>query len=429
MNAKELLGLISEGALDMRLSRLYGEAGTAAARSRYISVLDDFITRYGASGDVSLFSVPGRSELSGNHTDHNHGKVIAASIDLDVIAVAAKTDDNTVRVKSAGYPEDIVDLGSFTAPDAARFGHSDALIAGVAAALVKNGRSVGGFCAATSSNVLKGSGLSSSAAFENMIGLIFSHLYNNGESDYVEIARNSQYAENVFFGKPCGLMDQVACAAGGIVAIDFADPSAPVIEKMDFDLDSFGYRLCIVNTGGNHADLTDDYAAVPAEMKNIAKYFGKSVLRELSEDEFYANIPVLREKYGDRAVMRAIHFFNENRRVDAQRATLAAHDLDGFFDGVRASGLSSFRYLQNVYTTKNISEQGLSLALCLTEHFFDTHGVRGVCRVHGGGFAGTIQAYLPAESADNYAAAMNAVFGSGATYVLHIRRTGAVKLF
>ena len=429
MNAKELAGQISAGALDMRLSRLYGDDGVNAARDRYISVLNDFIDRYDASSDVSLFSVPGRSELSGNHTDHNHGKVIAASIDLDVIAVAAKTDGSTVRVKSAGYPEDIVDLDSFTAPDNARFGHSDALIAGVAASFLRNGRTVGGFCASTSSNVLKGSGLSSSAAFENMIGLIFSHLYNNGEADYVEIARTSQYSENVFFGKPCGLMDQVACAAGGIVSIDFADPAAPAIEKMDFDLDSFGYRLCIVNTGGNHADLTDDYAAVPAEMKMVAGYFGKSVLRDLPEDEFYAKIPELREKFGDRAVMRAIHFFNENRRVDAQRTALKDHDLDGFFEGVRASGLSSFRYLQNVYTTKNVSEQGLSLALCLTEHFFETHGVRGVCRVHGGGFAGTIQAYLPAESADDYAAAMNAVFGSGATYVLHIRRTGAVKLF
>lgn len=429
MTAAELRQRISEGALDIRLSRLYGDEGTASARDRYISVLDDFITRYGTSYDVSLFSVPGRSELSGNHTDHNHGKVIAASIDLDVIAVAAKTEDRTVRIKSAGFPEDIVDLDEYTSPRPERFGCSDALIAGVASALTQHGHTIGGFVASTASNVLKGSGLSSSAAFEDMIGTIFSHLYNNGEVSYVEISQNSQYAENSFFGKPCGLMDQVACAAGGAVAIDFADPSNPVIEKMDLDLDAFGYRLCIVNTGGNHADLTDDYAAVPAEMRAVAARLGHSVLREVSRDEFTAAIPALRAELGDRAVMRAMHFFAENDRVDAQKAALAANDLDAFMEGVRASGLSSFKYLQNVYTTKNIAEQGLSLALCLTEDYTASRGIRGVCRVHGGGFAGTIQAYIPADKAREYADFMDGVFGKGASYILHIRRNGAVKLF
>ena len=405
MTAEILRRHIADGSLDMRFAALYGEDRTADARRRYTEVLDDFITRYGASSpDVSLFSVPGRSELSGNHTDHNHGKVIAASIDLDIIAAAARTSDNIVRVKSAGHDENVVDLGSYTTPDSAFFGLSDALIAGVADAFVKKGHRVGGFSACTSSNVLKGSGLSSSAAFENMMGTIFSHLYNDGEVGYVEIAQDSQYAENAFFGKPCGLMDQVACAAGGIVSIDFADPSKPVIEKLGFDLGSFGYCLCIVNTGGNHADLTDDYAAVPAEMKAVAAHFGS-------------------------AVLRAIHFFDENRRVDSQRRALAENDLEAYFEGVRASGLSSFRYLQNVYTNKNVAEQGLSLALCLTEHFFDREGVRGVCRVHGGGFAGTIQAYVPADRAADYAAAMNAVFGADSCYVLRIRRSGAVKVF
>lgn len=429
MTAAELRQRISEGALDIRLSRLYGDDGTAAARDRYISVLDDFIARYGASLDASLFSVPGRSELSGNHTDHNHGKVIAASIDLDVIAVAAKTDDRIVRIKSAGFPEDTVKLDEFKAPRPERFGHSDALIAGVASALESKGHRTGGFVASTASNVLKGSGLSSSAAFEDMIGTIFSHLYNNGEISYVETAQNSQYAENAFFGKPCGLMDQVACAAGGAVAIDFADPAAPVIEKMDFDLDAFGYRLCIVNTGGNHADLTDDYASVPAEMKAVAAHLGHNVLRQVTCEEFTAALPALRSELGDRAIMRAMHFFAENDRVDAQKAALAAKDLDAFMDGVRASGLSSFRYLQNVYTTKNTAEQGLSLALCLTEDYMASHGIRGACRVHGGGFAGTIQAYLPADDAGDYARYMDGIFGEGATYILHIRRNGAVKLF
>ena len=430
MTAEILRRHIADGSLDMRFAALYGEDRTADARRRYTEVLDDFITRYGASSpDVSLFSVPGRSELSGNHTDHNHGKVIAASIDLDIIAAAARTSDNIVRVKSAGHDENVVDLGSYTTPDSAFFGLSDALIAGVADAFVKKGHRVGGFSACTSSNVLKGSGLSSSAAFENMMGTLFSHLYNDGEVGYVEIAQDSQYAENAFFGKPCGLMDQVACAAGGIVSIDFADPSKPVIEKLGFDLGSFGYCLCIVNTGGNHADLTDDYAAVPAEMKAVAAHFGKAVLRDVPENEFYAAIPALRTACGDRAVLRAIHFFDENRRVDSQRRALAENDLEAYFEGVRASGLSSFRYLQNVYTNKNVAEQGLSLALCLTEHFFDREGVRGVCRVHGGGFAGTIQAYVPADRAADYAAAMNAVFGADSCYVLRIRRSGAVKVF
>ncbi len=430
MTAEVLRRNITDGALDMRLSVLYGKDGIAAARARYIAVLDDFISRYGkTSPDVSLFSVPGRSELSGNHTDHNHGKVIAGSVDLDVIAVAARSDKNTVRVKSENFPEDIVDLDRYNTPDPGRFGHSDALIAGVAAALVRNGRRIGGFDACTSSNVLKGSGLSSSAAFENMIGTIFSHLYNGGELGYVEIAQSSQYAENAFFGKPCGLMDQVACAAGGIVAIDFADPASPVIEKPDFDLTAHGYCLCIVDTGGNHADLTGDYASVPAEMKSVAAHFGCSVLREVPEERFYAEIPALRSCCGDRAVLRAAHFFSENRRVDAQRLALRNNDIGAFFEGVRASGLSSFCFLQNVYTVNNVREQGLSLALCLCERFFRENGVRGAYRVHGGGFAGTVQAYLPIENADAFASSMNKVFGDGACHTLHIRRSGAIKVF
>lgn len=430
MTPETLRQSILNGSLDLRLSRLYGDEALDLAHRRYIAIVDDFISRYGNSfEDVSLFSVPGRSELSGNHTDHNHGKVIAASIELDVIAIAAKTDDRIIKIKSAGFPEDIVDLNSFTYPDPSRFGHSDALIAGVASGLSQRGRTVGGLVACTSSNVLKGSGLSSSAAFENMVGTMLSHLYNSGAVDYVEIAQISQYAENEFFGKPCGLMDQVACAAGGIVAIDFNDPSAPIINKQSFDLNSFGYRLCIVNTGGNHADLTEDYAAVPAEMKSVAAHFGKSVLRDVSEDAFYAEIPLLREKLGDRAVMRAVHFFDENRRVEKQQAALSANDIEAFFAEVRASGLSSFRYLQNVYTVKNTAEQGLSLALCLSEHFFEVHGIRGVCRVHGGGFAGTIQAYLPAEHAAAYAAVMNNIFGEGACLTLKIRQNGATRVF
>jgi galactokinase len=260
-----------------------------------------------------------------------------------------------------------------------------------------------------------------------MVGTILSHLYNDGKIDNVLIAKLSQYAENEFFGKPCGLMDQVACAAGGIVSIDFKDPSAPVIEKLDFDITAAGYNLCIVNTGGNHADLTGDYASVPAEMKAVAAHFGKKVLRELTAADVIAEIPALREKLGDRAVLRALHFFNENVRVEEQVAALKSGDIDCFFDGVISSGRSSFCYLQNVYTTKNVNEQGLSLALAITEGYLSGKGC--AWRVHGGGFAGTIQTFVKNEYLVGYVALMNSVFGEGAAVALNIRPLGAARLF
>ena len=260
-----------------------------------------------------------------------------------------------------------------------------------------------------------------------MVGNILSHEYNDGKVDNVEIAKLAQYAENVFFGKPCGLMDQVACAVGGIVAIDFADPTAPVIDKLDFDLSAHGYNLCIVNTGGNHADLTDDYASVPAEMKAVAAHFGKAVLRNVNKAELVAAIPALREKVGDRAILRALHFMEENERVGAQKNALTAGDLGAFFELVKASGRSSFCYLQNVYTTKNLTEQGLSLALCLAEDFLGDK--KAAWRVHGGGFAGTIQSYVPTELVEDYRALMDGVFGEGKCIVLRIRPVGATKVF
>ena len=275
--------------------------------------------------------------------------------------------------------------------------------------------------------MLKGSGLSSSAAFEDMVGNILGHMYNDGTVDNVEIAKLAQYAENQFFGKPCGLMDQVACAVGGIVAIDFKDPKAPVINKVNFDLSAKGYNLCIVNTGGNHADLTDDYASVPAEMKSVAAHFGKAVLREVDEKEIVAAIPALREKLGDRAILRALHFQNENKRVLKQTAALNAGDLDAFFAEVIASGRSSFCYLQNVYTSKNLTEQGLSLALCLAEGYLSDK--KAAWRVHGGGFAGTIQAFVPSDAVEGFRALMDSVFGEGKCIVLRIRPEGAVRIF
>ena len=426
MNTTELKQALLGGSYGERLSYIYGKEALAIQKARYAKAIDEFAALYGTDRDAALYSVAGRSELSGNHTDHNFGCVIAASIDLDIIAVAAPRNDSTVRIKSEGFPEDVVDLDTFTEPRTERYDRSDALIAGVAAGFREKGFSVGGFDAYTTSNVLKGSGISSSAAFEDMIGNIFSHLYNGGKVDNVEISKISQYAENKFFGKPCGLMDQVACAVGGIVAIDFADPTAPVIEKVDFDITAAGYNLCIINTGGNHADLTDDYASIPKEMKAVAAHFGKPVLRGITKEELIGAIPALREKVGDRAILRALHFLDENIRVDAQKKALLANDLDTFFANVIASGRSSFCYLQNVYTTKNTAEQGLSLALNLAESFLS--GKRAAWRVHGGGFAGTIQAFVPTEDVDAFRAYMDAALGEGRCMALRIRPVGAVKI-
>ena len=426
MNTTQMKAHIANGGIDERIAYIYGEAAVAAQKARYSAAIDEFAAIYGADREISLYSVAGRSELSGNHTDHNHGCVVAASIDLDIIAVASARDDSVIRIKSEGFPEDVVDFKAYTTPDEAKFGSSASIIAGMCAGFLKDGYAIGGFDAYTTSNVLKGSGLSSSAAFEDMVGNILSHLYNDGKVDNVEIAKLAQYSENVFFGKPCGLMDQVACAVGGIVAIDFNDPKAPIIDKVPFDISAAGYNLCIVNTGGNHADLTDDYASVPAEMKAVAAHFGKAVLREVDESGFVAEIPALREKLGDRAILRALHFFAENKRVAAQKNALLSGDLDAFFSEVLASGKSSFCYLQNVYTAKNLSEQGLSLALCLAEQYLATRG--GAWRVHGGGFAGTIQAYVSMDEVEGFRALMDGVFGEGKCIVLRIRPEGAVKI-
>ncbi len=394
-------------------------------QSRAIRCAEAFASRYGRDRDGMLLSVGGRSEISGNHTDHNCGRVIAASVSLDVLAVAARRDDGVMSVSSEGFPVDTVSPEAVLAPDPGKYFRSEAIIAGMARAFSDAGYEIGGFDAATVSNVLKGSGLSSSAAFEVMIGNILNHLYNDGRVPNVEIAKMAQYAENVYFGKPCGLMDQTACAVGGCITIDFADPKDPVIEKLPFDLSGAGYALCITDTGGNHADLNEDYASVPAEMKAAAAALGKSVLRETDKGEVIGNLGKIREKLGDRACLRALHFLNENERVTRQADALRAGDIPAFLTGVTASGRSSFCYLQNVYTTKNPTEQGLSLALCLTEEYLCGHGA---CRVHGGGFAGTVQAYVPADMAAEYKAYMETVFGEGAVYVLNVRPEGAIRL-
>ncbi len=426
MNTKELRAAVLSGKIDSTLVELYGEANIKSQTERYVLAIDNFEKTYGNMDNTQIFSVSGRSEISGNHTDHNHGRVIAASINLDIIAIAAPTAGNEIKIKSEGFSEDVIDFVKYDAPIEKKFGTSASLIAGMCGGFKKDGYNVGAFSAYTTSNVFKGSGLSSSAAFEDMVGNILNHLYNDGKVDNVEIAKLAQYAENVYFGKPCGLMDQVACACGGTVAIDFKDPKTPVIEKLDFDFTKAGYNLCIVNTGGNHADLTDDYASVPAEMKAIAKHFGKPVLRELDEATVISEIPTLREKFGDRAILRALHFLAENERVFRQTEALRSGDLDAFFDGVLSSGKSSFCYLQNVYTTKNVNEQGLSLALCLAEGYLKDK--KAAWRVHGGGFAGTIQSFVPAEYANEYKEIMDKAFGEGSCVILTIRPRGAIKV-
>ena len=427
MQTKELIALIENGGLDSRFAALYGESAVAAQRERYTDAVREFSSLFGADREVRLFSVPGRSEISGNHTDHNRGCVIAAAVDLDIIAVASANGNGKVTVKSKGFPADTVDCHPGE-PDEKLFYTSGSLLSGVCAGFEKRGYRVGGYDAYTTSNVLKGSGISSSAAFEVMIGTVMNHLYNDAVITAPVIAEIAQYAENVYFGKPSGLMDQTACAVGGFSFIDFADPKAAKIEKLGFDLSRAGYSLCITNTGGNHADLNDDYASVPAEMKAVAEEFGRGVLRGLTVKELLARAGELREKVGDRAILRAFHFIRENERVMGQAEALKRGDIGSFLRGVSASGESSFMYLQNVYTTKNVREQGLSLALAVTDYALSGTERTSAWRVHGGGFAGTVQAFVPDENVDGYKSGMETVFGAGSCAVLKVRPEGCTAV-
>ena len=424
MEINEFKKMLEEGALS-KYESLY--ADVSAQTVRFTKALESFSDIYGKEREISVFSVPGRSEVSGNHTDHNRGCVLAGAIDRDVIAIASGNDDGVIRFTSEGYGEIVCDLSMIDDPDNFENYTSESLIAGICRGFALKGYAIGGFDAYSTTDVLKGSGLSSSAAFEVMIGNILNHLYNDSTIDNPEIAKISQYAENVFFGKPCGLMDQMACAVGGFVFIDFEEPENPIVDPIGFSLTDNGYSLCIVNTGGNHADLNDDYASVPLEMKAVASKLGKTVLRGASEEEIIKVIPALREEVGDRAILRALHFVRENARVSVIRDHLKADNLDGFLSGILESGASSFQYLQNVYTTINVREQGLSLALALTDGYLKGKGC--AFRVHGGGFAGTIQVFIKNELIDGYCALMDSVFGEGAAMKLRIRPVGACKLF
>lgn len=413
---------ILSGKYDAAFSKMYRDS--AAARERYAAAVDSFEAIYGKRDGLRLFSAPGRTEVGGNHTDHQHGCVLAGSVDLDVIAVVAPTSDGSVRVKSEGYDEDSFNISDLD-PKKTEYGMALALIRGMCGEFKKDGYSIGGFDAYTTSNVLKGSGLSSSAAFEVLIGNILSGLYNSGSVDPVEIAKIAQRAENIYFGKPCGLMDQMASSVGGFTGIDFWDPQKPVIDKVVFDLAAHGHSLVIVNTGGNHADLTGDYADITIECRRVSEYFGKQFLRDVSEDEFYSDLASVRKAAGDRAVLRAIHFFAENKRAIAEKKALTEDRFADFLAICKESGRSSFEYLQNVYSPSNPKEQGLSLALAVAER---TLGDRGAYRVHGGGFAGTIQAFVPDDLLEKYLTSMRSVFGNDSCYVLNIRPVGGTEV-
>ena len=405
-------------------AKIYKKEDLSAQKERYIRIAESFEQLFGSDREVGVFSAPGRTEVGGNHTDHNHGKVLAASVNLDAVAVAGINAENIVRVKSEGYKMDVVDLADMSVMPEER-GKSASLVRGVCAGFRNRGYKIGGFDAATASDVLTGSGLSSSAAFEVLLGTILNNLYNDGKVSAVEIAQIAQFAENEYFGKPCGLMDQMACSVGSFVQIDFNDPSVPVINKVDFDFGTCGHALCIVDTCGNHADLTDEYAAVRGEMEAVAAKFGKPVLRDVDYAEFRKNVPVIRESAGDRAVLRAMHFFEENIRVEKQAAALANGEFDAFKELIIDSGYSSYMYNQNVYTCKAPSDQPVSVALAICSRILKGSGA---WRVHGGGFAGTIQAFVPENKLDEFKSEICAVFGEKSCYVLNIRPVGGLKV-
>ena len=428
-NTIELKQQIAQGEYDAAFAKLYGaDVAAAAQRERYISLLDQVEKEFGAERTVRLYSAPGRTEIGGNHTDHNNGVVLAGSVNLDMVAVVSPNEENVIRVKSLGFDKiDDVDVNILT-PQPREAEHSASLIRGVAKGIVDAGGKVGGFDCYSTSNVLRGSGLSSSAAFEVCIGAILRGEYNNndmGKFGQVKIAQIGQYAENVFFGKPCGLMDQTACAVGGVITIDFKDPSKPVVGQTVIDLAKHGFVMCISDTKGSHADLTDDYAAIRREMESVAEQFGKKVLRDVDEGEFYKAIPQLRKAVGDRAVVRAIHFYNDCRRASQLCEAVREDDFDTFLRLIIEGGHSSFEFNQNAYSIKAPQEQGVPLALALSQKILNG---RGAWRLQGGGFAGTIQAFVPLDLLDAYKAAIDGCFGAGSCHVLNIRNYGAVPV-
>ena len=454
MTANNLRKQLESGILDARLKEIYLTEDPAEERARVKKVLDMYETWFGAdpassqavetgsserqnggeeteaagsssvSGRLTLYSAPGRTALGGNHTDHQRGCVLAASVSLDLMAAAAPNGTSTVVLKSEGYDILRIDIADETVhPE--EINQTASLIRGIAAAIRQRGFQPQGFNACVISDVPGGSGLSSSAAFETLIGVIFNHMFCANALNPVEIAKIGQYAENVYFGKPCGLMDQMACSVGGAIAIDFEQKEDPVITKIPFSFADSGYQLCIIDSGADHADLTEDYAAVPAEMKSVAKYFGKEVLREVPEDQFRKEIASLRKACGDRAVLRASHFYKENDRVKTETEALFAGDFQTYLKTAEESGQSSFMYLQNVYSSRFPEQQAVAVALMTAGHLL---AGKGMCRVHGGGFAGTIQAFVPTEDAEEFRRNMDSVLGEGSCRILQIRPYGGTVI-
>ena len=450
MKENELLEKLNSSRAAGIFKELYGDGEIGLARQRYTKLITGMVKGFPESeltntiGKLRVFSAPGRTELAGNHTDHNRGKVLAASIQLDCAAVVQVRNDNIVFFRSTGFPDVKIFLNDASnmpdlLPKSSEEGTTDALIRGVAAELYKRGCKIGGFSANAESTVLPGSGLSSSASLEVLIGRIFDSLYGDGSRTSLDLAQIGQIAENVYFGKPCGLMDQVACASGGAAAIDFTDVAKPIIKQINVDFSAAGYAICIVNTGGSHANLTSDYASIPSEMKAVAAVFGKSVLGELDKDTVLSNIAEVRKKHGDRALLRAIHFFDECSRVDELVKLLAEMDnsgetnhavtvMDQYLNLINDSGDSSWKILQNVFSPGNPHEQGITVGLALTKDFLNKQKLKGVCRVHGGGFAGTIQTYIPLHAVDEYREYMDKIFGAGSVTVLRIRPRGSIEL-
>lgn len=392
---------------------------------RYADLMEEFKKVYGTD-DVSLFSSPGRTEIGGNHTDHNYGRVLAGAVNLDNIAVAAANSTNIIRIKSAGYPEFQVDLSDLKI-DKAKFYTSEALVKGIAAKMKENGYKIGGFDACIEGRVPKGSGLSSSASFEVLIGAILNELFNDGKMSAVENAIIGQWSENNFFGKPCGLMDQTACSVGGLITIDFKDPANPVVKEVDFDFVATGFSLVITDVGGGHDDPASqaEYASLPTEMKAVAAQLGAKVLREITLEQIVEKIPEIRKVTGDRAILRAYHFQGDNQRVADQVAALENNDFDAFLKMVVESGYSSYMYNQNIFDVVHKDEQVVSLGLALSEMILKGSGA---WRVHGGGFGGTIQAFVPQNKLDEYVKTLEHVYGEGKCHKLFIRSKGSVKL-
>lgn len=391
---------------------------------RYLKTAESFKTAFGYEAEC-VFSAPGRSEICGNHTDHNLGKAVGASINLDTLAFVAKRDDGKICIKAKGFKDINIDINKLEKIDSEE-GDSVSLVKGVCKKLSDMGYAIGGFDAFTTNDVFKGSGLSSSAAFEIIMAFIINSLYNDEKIDAKTLSVASQYAENVYFGKASGLLDQLSCAYGGIISIDFKNATDPIVERVPFNFGATGYSMVITDTRCDHADLTDDYVAIKSEMQAVANHFGKQHLREVEYEDFYAALPELKAKLPERALIRAFHYFNENKNVENLATALKANDFEKFLAVVNRSGLSSSRYLQNIYSDKNPKSQGMSLAIALSEQLLEG---RGASRVHGGGFGGTMQAYVPNDMVDKYIEKMESVFGEKCCYLLKIRSVGPMRVF